>query len=63
MALAGAERIFELIDEKPEADEGYVTLVNAQVNADGSSTRLTTTPASGRGSTRTRRTADHLYVS
>ena len=34
MGLAGADRIFELIDEKPEADEGYVTLVNAQVNPD-----------------------------
>lgn len=30
MALAGAERIFELLDEEPEADEGYVTLVNAE---------------------------------
>ena len=29
MGLAGAERIFELIDQQPEADEGYVTLVNA----------------------------------
>lgn len=28
MALAGAKRIFELMDEKPETDEGYVTLVN-----------------------------------
>ena len=34
MGLAGADRIFELIDEKSEADEGYVTLVNAQVNPD-----------------------------
>ncbi len=34
-ALAGAERIFALIDEEPEADEGYVTLVNAVRNADG----------------------------
>lgn len=34
MALAGAERIFKLLDEKPENDEGYVTLVNA-VNRDG----------------------------
>ena len=34
MGLAGADRIFELIDEEPEADEGYVTLVNAQVNPD-----------------------------
>lgn len=30
MALAGAKRIFELIDEKTETDDGYVTLVNAQ---------------------------------
>ena len=30
MALAGAERIFKLIDEKPEEDNGYVTLVNAK---------------------------------
>lgn len=28
MAMAGAERIFNLMDEKPEADDGYVTLVN-----------------------------------
>ena len=31
MALAGADRIFELLDEQPEADEGYVTLVNARL--------------------------------
>ena len=31
MALAGAERIFKLIDEKPEEDDGYVTLVNAKM--------------------------------
>ena len=30
MALAGAERIFNLLDEKPETDEGYVTLVRAK---------------------------------
>lgn len=30
MALAGAKRIFELMDENPETDEGYVTLVNAK---------------------------------
>jgi ATP-binding cassette subfamily B protein len=30
MAMAGAKRIFSLIDEEPEKDEGYVTLVNAQ---------------------------------
>ena len=34
-ALAGAERIFAVIDEEPEADEGYVTLVNAVRGADG----------------------------
>jgi len=31
MALAGAERIFELLDEQPETDDGYVTLVNARI--------------------------------
>ena len=31
MALAGAGRIFKLIDEKPEEDDGYVTLVNAKM--------------------------------
>lgn len=36
MALAGAERIFDLMDEESEVDNGYVTLVNARVNADGS---------------------------
>ncbi|MDO4284213.1 MAG: ABC transporter ATP-binding protein [Eubacteriales bacterium] len=30
MAMAGADRIFKLLDEKPETDEGYVTLVNAR---------------------------------
>ena len=34
-ALAGAERIFEVMDEKPEIDEGKVTLVNAEIKADG----------------------------
>ena len=36
MGLAGAHRIFELLDEEPEKDEGYVTLVNARETADGS---------------------------
>jgi len=35
MALAGAERIFDLIDQKPEEDDGYVTLVNACEDEDG----------------------------
>lgn len=30
MAMAGAERIFQMLDEKPEADDGYVTLVNVK---------------------------------
>ena len=36
MGMAGARRIFQLIDEQPERDEGYVTLVNAKEKADGS---------------------------
>ena len=35
MALAGAQRIFELMDSAPESDDGYVTLVNAEIDADG----------------------------
>ena len=35
MALAGADRIFKLMDEKPEVDEGYVELVNAVRKPDG----------------------------
>ena len=38
MALAGAERIFELMDQEPEVDDGYVTLVNAKVAQDGTIT-------------------------
>ena len=38
MGMAGAERIFVLMDEKPEADDGYVTLVNAKISPDGSIT-------------------------
>ena len=34
MALAGAERIFKMMDETPETDEGYVTLVNAKYGPD-----------------------------
>ena len=36
MAVAGAERIFTLMDQEPEADDGYVTMVNVTENADGS---------------------------
>ena len=38
MGLAGAHRIFALLDEEPEKDEGYVTLVNARENPDGTLT-------------------------
>ena len=35
MALAGAERIFEVMDQMPEVDDGYVTLVNAKEDENG----------------------------
>ncbi len=35
MGIAGTQRIFDLIDQEPEKDEGYVTLVNARENAKG----------------------------
>ncbi len=38
MAMAGAERIFTLIDSEPEADDGYVTLVNACIDQYGNIT-------------------------
>ena len=38
MGMAGAERIFALMDEAAEADEGYVTLVNAEIAEDGTVT-------------------------
>ena len=38
MAGAGAARVFSLMDEKPETDEGYVTLVNVEEGPDGSLT-------------------------
>ena len=38
MGLAGAERLFSLMDEEPEVDNGYVTLVNATVAEDGTIT-------------------------
>ncbi len=37
-ALAGAERIFDIIDTEPEEDDGYVTLVNAIIDEDGNIT-------------------------
>ena len=41
MALAGAERVFALMDAEPEKDEGYVTLVNARRLPDGTLTECT----------------------
>ncbi|MBE6750464.1 MAG: ABC transporter ATP-binding protein [Ruminococcaceae bacterium] len=38
MGLAGAERVFELMDAAPEVDDGYVTLVNAELDKDGNIT-------------------------
>ena len=42
MALAGAERIFSLIDESPEADDGYVTLVYSKTDKEGNITESET---------------------
>ena len=41
MGMAGTERIFALMDEKPEADDGYVTLVNAKEDENGNLTECT----------------------
>ena len=42
MALAGAERVFELMDAEPEVDQGYVTLVNANIDENGTVTESET---------------------
>lgn len=57
MALAGAERIFEMIDEPVETDEGYVELVNAERLPDGSLRESERRTACGPGSIRTARKA------
>ena len=58
MGLAGAQRV-DLLDQELEADDGYVTLVNARVATPrpGSWKRPTSAPACGPGSIRTARTA------
>ena len=38
MAIAGADRVFRLLDEEPETDDGYVTLVNAAIDGNGNIT-------------------------
>ena len=40
MGMAGAQRIFALMDEKPETDDGYVTLVNAEIDDKGNITEV-----------------------
>ncbi len=57
MALAGADRIFNMMDEEPEVDDGYVTLVNAKRMRTAISWNARSAPACGRGSIPTRRTA------
>ena len=42
MALAGAERVFDLMDVEPEVDQGYVTLVNANIDEEGNITESET---------------------
>ena len=41
MGMAGGARLFEMMDEAPEADEGYVTLVNAKIDDKGNITETT----------------------
>ena len=55
MALAGAQRIFALLDEEPEVDDGYVMLVNAKVDEDGNHKESEEHTGSGPGSIITRR--------
>ena len=56
MAMAGSERIFTLLDETPETDEGYVTLVN--VEKDGEKLIETSNTRSGRGAWKHQHQAD-----
>ncbi len=49
MAGAGAERVFSLMDQPPEADNGYVTLVNARIAPTAASPSVRSAPATGRG--------------
>lgn len=53
MGMAGAERIFSLMDEAPEADDGYVTLVNAKLKENGEITETPEHTGTWRGSIRT----------
>ncbi len=55
MGMAGASVIFDLIDEEPEADEGYVTLVRAKKKRTESFGNVRNVPECGRGNIRTAR--------
>ena len=57
LGMAGAGRVFALIDQEPEEDEGYVTLVRARELPDALSSRPRNARESGRGATPTRPTA------
>lgn len=50
MALAGSERIFNLLDEKPETDDGYVTLVRAKKENEAELQSAASVPECGLGS-------------
>lgn len=56
MAMAGAGRVFDMLEEKPEEDNGYVELVNAVENAEARWPRRRNGPACGPGSIPIRRT-------
>lgn len=56
-AAAGAQRVFELMDQEPEKDEGYVELVNAEEDENGNLIDPRCGPISGRGNIRIRRRA------
>ena len=56
MALAGSERIFKLLDEEPEVDNGYVTLVRAR-KENGRSSNPKSAPVCGHGNIPIRQTA------
>jgi ATP-binding cassette subfamily B protein len=60
MALAGAERIFEVMDQEPEVDDGYVTLVNARIDENGNVTEAAERTGTGPGSISTKPTAPPL---
>ena len=63
MGLAGTQRIFSLMDEKPETDDGYVTLVNAREGKNGSCIECERTHGnSGRGSIPIRQTGLLTYT-